>query len=226
MPARACEVSSAVRRAADAERGDERAVAVDPGEAGGEAGSVLDVDEDAVHAVDDEVGRLPGTARDERDAGRHRLEHALRPALLPRGDDVRVERVVRGRRARRDREGAGGRRARRAARAPAGRSRGPGPVSRTTRPAISRRARSSASTSTSGALDRLRLEAVPEADAVLLERADDERVRGEAQELAGRPPQLGVARREAVELDADRDAVHARRLDARQRGRAPPSPGA
>ena len=28
---------------------------------------------------------------------RHRLEHALRPALLAGGDDVRVERVVRGR---------------------------------------------------------------------------------------------------------------------------------
>ena len=46
----------------------------------------------------DDLRRLPDPRRDERDAGRHRLEHALRAALLPRGDDVR--RRARGTRAR------------------------------------------------------------------------------------------------------------------------------
>ena len=61
------------------------------------------------------------------------------------------------------------------------------------------------------ALDRLRLEALAESHAVLLERADDERL--------GRKPERGpcgatlpgAAERKAVELDPDRDPVNVRR---------------
>ena len=56
---------------------------------------VLDVDEDPVPSVSHEIRSLPRPRRHERHPGRHRLEHALRPALLTRRDDVRVERVVR-----------------------------------------------------------------------------------------------------------------------------------
>ena len=52
-------------------------------------------------------------------------------------------------------------------------------------------------------------------DAVLLERADDERVGLEAERGPGGVAPGGVDEREAVELDPDRDPVHARRVDAR-----------
>ena len=67
-------------------------------------------------------------------------------------------------------------------------------MSRTTSSAISRRARSSAATSTSGPLIDFGSSPSPQADAVLLERADDERVRGQAEALAGRAAQLGRRR--------------------------------
>ena len=66
-----------------------------------------------------------------------------------------------------------------------------------------------------GALDRLRLGPVPHPDAVLLERADDERVGVEAELGPGGVAPAGVGEREAVELDPDRDPVHPRRVDAR-----------
>ena len=65
-----------------AERRDEVRIPVDANQPGCERVRVLDVDEDAVHAVPDEIRRLSGACRHERDAGRHRLEHALGPALL------------------------------------------------------------------------------------------------------------------------------------------------
>ena len=55
---------------------------------------VLDIDEKAVATVLDEILRLPDPGRHQRDAGCHRLENALRATLLPRRDDVDIERVV------------------------------------------------------------------------------------------------------------------------------------
>ena len=64
------------------------------------------------------------------------------------------------------------------------------------------------------ALDCLRLVAVAHPDPVLLERADDERVGIEAERRTGAGPPLGVAEREALELDPDRDPVDATHVDA------------
>ena len=47
--------------------------------------------------LDRELGGLADARRDERDPRGHRLEHRLRPALLPRGDELDVESVVRAR---------------------------------------------------------------------------------------------------------------------------------
>ena len=174
---------------------------------------VLDVDQDPVLAVDDEVGRLSGPCGDERHARRHGLEDALRPAFLARRDDVRVERVVGGRElvARREQ-----------------------PVDVRDRASLELSAHVAARGAgeehdevvelASGrverlhehvrALDRLRLETVLEADAVLLERADDERVLRKPERRSRRPASLVVAEWEAVELDPDRDPVDARRRDA------------
>ena len=85
-----------MRRPAARNRSPRAGIALDLQQPRREPDRVLDVDEVPVRAVDDEVGRLPGAGRDEGHAGRHRLEHALRPALLTRRDDVCVERVVRG----------------------------------------------------------------------------------------------------------------------------------
>ena len=140
----------------------------------------------------DELRRLPDARRDERHAGRHRLEHALRAALLARRDDVDVERVVRP--ASPSRSGSSRARTRIAA------SLEPAPDVAAGRPGeeddeLGRprpQTRSSAPTSTSGPLIELRLEPVAPADAVLLERADDERV---ARERRAPPAPRRAARR-------------------------------
>ena len=62
-------------------------------------------------------------------------------------------------------------------------------------------------------LDELRLVAVPEADAVLEERADDERSRRNARTPRVRLHVLVASERKAREIDPDRDAEHLRRID-------------
>ena len=159
--------------------------------------------------------RLPDAGRDERDAGRHRLEHRLRPALLPRRR--RGRRRARGTPARARRGSSPSTcavRDRRAARARGERSPRAGPVSRTWSSGTSARIRSSAATSTSGPLIELRLEPFAPADAVLLERADDERVSREPERRARGGAPLGVDEREVLEVDPDRDRVDALGLDA------------
>ena len=47
----------------------------------------FDVRKQAVLSVTDELRRLADPCRDQRDAGSQRLEHGLRPSLLPRGDE-------------------------------------------------------------------------------------------------------------------------------------------
>ena len=48
---------------------------------------VVDIRKQAVLAVTDELRRLANPCRDQRDAGSQRLEHGLRPSLLPRRDE-------------------------------------------------------------------------------------------------------------------------------------------
>ena len=55
------------------------------------------------------------------------------------------------------------------------------------------------------ALDQLRLEALAPADPVLLERPDDERVRGKPSAGTRGHAALGVDEREVLDVDPDRD---------------------
>src|SRR5438876_6430685 len=65
-------------------------------------------------------------------------------------------------------------------------------------------------------LDRLRLEAGAEADAVLLKRADDESSFGKLQFRARHAADVVVDEREALEIHTDWDAEHLRRLHTRR----------
>ena len=63
-------------------------------DSGSECVGVVDVGQQPFSTVLDDRRRLADPGADERDARSHRLEHALRAALLPRGDEVGVERVI------------------------------------------------------------------------------------------------------------------------------------
>ncbi len=167
----------------------------------------------AVLTVANEVHRLPDRCRDQRDAARHRLEHRLRPSLLPRRDGVRVERVVEpadllgpldepvhiGDSAPRQlRANVAARRAR----------------EKNVQLRYDRSQVCESRDEDVRPLDQLRLVPLAEPDAVLLERADDERGLRERE----RPPRcatlLGRPRREPSRLDPDRDPVHLPAIDA------------
>ena len=69
-----------------------------------------------------------------------------------------------------------------------------------------------------GPFDQLRLEPFAPTDAVLLERADDERgERGDPSRVRAVEPRGVVPRAEHVDVDADRDAVHLLRRDPGRR---------